>query len=451
MTGEYMNEGTPEDVTSIASRPPGNLHVQSKATSSMTVNTTNRHVAFFYSHNMLTANLRADIDKKWEACWPINEIRPLVLLDLTSYLLFLKEIEEKQLLPVKLTDASSPDIFVRSKERDELSWSRFKDLDPHDMHTLFIKEKGIPDLIKNYSRTNLRYSLFLKEPLLLVPTPGLLSNIVDIIKIMETQDSSTSAAIFEYLLHKSEVTAQNGQVYAPGYVVKLMVALTQPTPEDIIGDPSAGNGSLLVNSALYIMNKYSSIPNFKNDFTGHIYKGIESDLIQLRIGAMNMILHGIEDPKLDVLNVLSRANLSIRQQPSLILSNLFFEGHENKISATAETPQTDTRRQEILFLNLILKSLKHGGRAAVIIREILLYDNITEIKSIRQKIIDDFKLEAVISLPTTAGSLFSGACILTFSNHGATNTTDKVWLYKMEAGKEVINKRDENLLREGSA
>ena len=136
-------------------------------------------------------------------------------------------------------------------------------MDAQSMHQLFTKEKGIPDLIKNYGHTNLQYSLFVKEPLLLTPTARLLANMVDIIKIMEAEDSDTRAAIFEYLLNKAEIVGQNGQVYAPDYVVKLIVALMQPTPEDVIGDPSAGNGSFLVNSAMYIANKNSAaIPKF---------------------------------------------------------------------------------------------------------------------------------------------------------------------------------------------
>ncbi|MEP6947914.1 MAG: N-6 DNA methylase [Ginsengibacter sp.] len=447
MTGETINEGVSEEVASMAPKLLSKPHTQPKD-KSMAAPVLIKHPVFFYSFNMLTAELRADITKKWEACWPINTLRPLVLLDLISYLLFIKKIEEKQLITERRAETFL-DNLIPAKERDELCWSRFKDLDAQSMHRLFTKERGIPDSIKNYSLTNLQYSLFLKEPLLLTPTANLLANIVDIIKIMEAEDNDTRAAIFEYLLNKTEITAQNGQVYAPDYVVKLMVALMQPTPEDVIGDPSTGNGSFLVNSAMYIAGKNSSIiPNFKNDLSGDIYKGIESDLVQLRIGAMNMILHGIEDPKLEVLNVFSKANLSLRKQPTLILSNLFFEGVENKTTPRPNTPQTDTRRQEILFLNLILKSLKSGGRVAVIIREIILYDNITEIKTIRQKIIDENKLEAVITLPGKAGSLFSGACILIFSNPAGI-TTDKVWFYKMEAAKEGINKNNADPIHTG--
>ena len=417
MAGETSNESTSKEVTSITPKLLSNPHTPGKVIP-IASSVLPQRPAFLYSHIVLTAELRTNINKKWEACWPINMLRPLVLLDLISYLLFIKKLEERQLIAGWQTETFR-DNLILTGEKDELSWSRFKDMDAQSMHQLFTKEKGIADLIKNYGHTNLQYSLFVKEPLLLAPTAKLLANMVDIIKIMEAEDSDTRAAIFEYLLNKAEIVGQNGQVYAPDYVVKLIVALMQPTPEDVIGDPSAGNGSFLVNSAMYIANKNSTaIPNFKNDFVADIYKGIESDLIQLRIGAMNMILHGIEDPKLEGLNVFSKTNLSLREQPTLILSNLFFECTEDKMTAKANTVQTETRRKEIRFLNLILKSLKSGGRAAVIIREIILYDILTEIKTIRRQIIDDHNLEAVISLPGKAGSLFSGACILIFTKPG---------------------------------
>ena len=439
MAGNTSNETTSNEVASIAPKLLNNPHAPTKV-KPLDAPVIAQHPVFLSSLNKLTVELLTNINKKWEACWPINMLRPLVLLDLISYLLFIKKLEERQLIPGRRTETSR-DNLIPAKEKDELSWSGFKDMDAQSMHKLFTGEKGVTDLIKNYGHSTHTYSLFVKEPLLLTPTASLLANIMDIIRIMEAEDSDTRAAIFEYLLNKAEIAGQNGQVYAPDYVVKLIVAMMQPTPEDLIGDPSAGNGSFLVNCVMYIANKNSAaIPDFKNDFIANIYKGIESDLIQLRIGAMNMILHGIEDPKLECLNIFSRINLSLKEQPTLILSNLFFEGTEDMTAAKANALQPETRRPEIRFLKLILKTLKSGGRVAVIIREIILYDNITEIKTIRQQIIDEHKLEGVISLPGKAGSLFSGACILIFTKQ-ETNITDKVWFYKME-GKEGINKKD---------
>ena len=438
MTGESRNESASKESTLLPPKFLGNPPAPGKVIP-IDKSVLPQRQAFPYSHIVLTAELRTTIDKQWDACWPINMLRPLVLLDLISYLLFIKKLEEKELIGGK-QGATSIDNPMDTKEKNEPGWNRFRDMDAQSMHHLFAEEKGIPDIIKNYGRANLQYSLFVKEPLLLAPTAKLLANMMEIIKIMEEEDSDTRAAIFEYLLNKAEIVTQNGQVYAPDYVVKLIVALTQPTPEDLIGDPSVGNGSFLVNCAMYIVNKKpAAIPNFKTDLIADIYRGIESDLIQLRIGAMNMILHGIEDPKLEGINVLSKANLSLRKQPTLILSNLFFEATEDKMTPKTNTGQPEARSKEIRFLNIILKSLKSGGRAAIIIRDIILYDNITEIKTIRQQIIDEHRLEAVISLPGKAGSFFSGACILIFTKP-ESGSTDKVWFYKME-GKEGVNKK----------
>ena len=112
---------------------------------------------------MLSDELLANINQKWEACWPINMLKPLVLLDLISYLLFIKELKERQLLTGKAGEISGN--LIHAKELDELSWNGFKDMDAQSMHALFTKEKGLPDLIKSYGRTNLQYSLFVKEPL----------------------------------------------------------------------------------------------------------------------------------------------------------------------------------------------------------------------------------------------------------------------------------------------
>ena len=439
MTTKTGSVSASEEVTSIVSGLLSKANTPVKTTPPAT-SLTKKNPAFLYTQGMLTTELRTNIDKNWEACWPINSLRPLVLLDLISYLLFIKKIGEKKLMPARLFETFKDTLSI-IKENNELSWDRFKDMDPQGMHGLFTKEMGIPDLMKNYGNAKLMYSIFVKEPLLLAPTARLLSNMVDIIKIMEAENEVVRASVFEYLLNKAEIVAQNGQVYAPDYIVKLMVALMQPTSEDVIGDPSAGNGSFLVNSAMYIANKNAAaFSNFKNDAVANIYKGIECDLIQLRIGAMNMILHGIEDPKLEGLNLFSTANLSLREQQTLILSNLFFESTEDKMTGRPATMPAENTRPETRFLNLILKNLQRGGRGAVIIRETILYDNGTEIKAIRQQIIDDHKLEAVIFLPAKTGSLFSGAGILIFAKPESV-TTDKVWFYKMEpankANKEI--------------
>ncbi len=396
---------------------------------------------------MLTTELRKNIDEKWEDCWPLSTLRPIGILDLISYLFFLKKIDDNQLVREK-TAKSSKDDFFHLNQRNELRWRKFKDLEAQRMHDLFTMENGVLDLMQNYDSRYV-YHAFVKGNLLLVPTPKLLANSVDIIKIIEAEDGDTKSAISEYLLHKAEVTGQNGQVYLPAHIVKLIVSIAQPGPTDIIFDPSAGNGSLLVNCAMFISNKnpaYSK--NFKNDFSASLITGLEADATNLRIGAMNMMLHGIDNPQLKALDVFPPADVVITERPTLITGNLVFIVTEDKMTVEGDDLKAEATRKEIFYLDLILKNLHTGTRVAIIIPENILYNSAVEVKVIRQQIIDDCKLEAVISLADTTGSHFPGASILVFNKHEST-TTDKVWFYKTKLGKENERKnaKTENVVQ----
>jgi len=377
--------------------------------------------AILYAQAALSAELQAMINEKWDACWPVSTLRPLALLDLLCYLLFIQKLEEKRLITV--TPARSGENCAASP----LSWSGFKDLSAQELEKYFTGENGIIDLIKNYALTNLRYSAFLKGPLLLTPTARLLLNVRDIIKIMDAEGHVTKVALFEYLLHKVEIAAQNGQVYAPAKVVRLITELMQPREKDVVWDPSSGNGSFLVNSALYIRSINAGMNcNMEDDFSGHRYTGIDSDPVQLRIAAMNMILHGIEDPELRC-----NPNLSLCEQPTLVLSNLFFDGalHLKPLNESTSSPVKE--RPEIFLLKLILQTVKKGGRAAVIVKDYILSNYAEEIKTLRREIVENNNLQAVITLSNTGSSLFSGASVLIFSEANMEKK-DKVWFYKMK-------------------
>lgn len=388
---------------------------------------------------MLTTSLRSLTDDRWNAFWPVNELKPLVILDYVTYFLFIKKLDEQQLL-LESKRNSSGNTFLYSKENDELRWTQFKDMDPKNLYKLFTKEKGVLDFMNDYGQANHLYSIYLKEPLLITPTPKLLMNTVDFIKFMEAEDSMSHAAIYEYLLNKQEIAGQNGQVFAPDKIVKLLVALMKPNADDLVWDPSAGNGSLLVNSLKYIVNNHIASGNKSKIFADN-FKGIDFDLIQLRIAAMNMILNGINNPELEIVNIFQDPEFRPKRQPTLILSNLFFKESEDKLSVEKETKTEIGGRKEIGFLSLIIKNLKPGGRAAVIIPEKILYDNGTDALSIRQQIINEYSLDAVISLPGNAISLFSRASILII-NRSKSNVTDKVWYYKMKVDAAYMKDQD---------
>ncbi len=433
MAEKIGTAGTLKRVSPRSKKKSGEAKASHKIRSA-TPSTPKKTLDLFTCKEDLGNELRETIDKKWEACWPVSNLRPLAVLDLICYLLFIKLLEENELITLK------PNLKIkgdRAKPEDQLCWSIFKDLDGPALHNLFTTEKGIPDLINNYGRTNLQFSKFIREPLLLRPTARLLTNVVDIIKIMDEEGSAKRALIFEHLIGKVEIEAQNGQVYAPGNVVKLMVEMMQPTPGDSIWDPCAGNANFLIKCATHIkLRNSSAINNFNENFYAGICTGIETDPIQLRIGAMNMIIHSIENPKLDSQNILDEATNIEQGQASLIMSNLFFDDASGKTQIVANKLQGGNKRKEIQFLHLIVKYLKKGGRAAVLVPEYILYNNAPDIKAIRQLIIDEHKLEAIITLPHSAGKIFSGASILIIDD-STPGTTDEVWLYKMNAS---INK-----------
>lgn len=380
---------------------------------------------------MLIPELQKNIDEKWDACWPMSTLRPLVILDLLSYLFFFKKISEHLVTPDNNENKSNP-TFINPKEKKLINWDLLKVQEGPNMHFLFTGENGVIDFLKNYNRA-LPYSEFVKEDLLITPTPKLLINCVGIIKIIEEKDDKSKGEIFEYLLNKVEISGQNGQAYLPEYLIDLIISIIQPEENDWILDPSAGNASFLVRCAKYISDKNP----YRNNIDSKRLAGIESDPTNFRIGAMNMLLHGIYNPELKVLNSTASFSSINIEQLNVIVANLIFSASENKTSFEGDLIK-DATRKEVLYLNFILKNSKPGTRSAVIVPDTILYNNGTEFITLREEFIDHFKVEAVISLNDKNTSQFFGTSILIFSKE-ASVITDKVWFYKIEHCKKEIN------------
>lgn len=385
---------------------------------------------------MITASLPAITDR-WKAFWPINELRPLAVVDYISYFLLIKKLDDEQLIMERNGQGDDKSCVFLS-EHDELRWHNFNDMDARSLYTLFTKENGVFDFIQRYGQSDHLYSDYLKHPLLVAPTPNLVANTVDIIKLLESQDNITRAEIFEYFLYEQEVAGQNGQVFAPAKVIKLLVAMMNPTAGDIIWDPAVGNGSFLVNSVKYILNKKSG--GAANYIREANFQGTDFDPVLLRIAAVNMMLNGIDKPVLERVNIF-QDNFFLRERPTIILSNLFFKASEDKLTGSGTAVPGITGKKEIAFLQFILKNLKPGVRAAVIIPETILYDNAEDLISLRSEIINEQALDAVISLPAT-NSLFSGAAILILKKSNS-KVIDTVWFYKM---KDTVQLNQEDAL-----
>lgn len=378
---------------------------------------------------MLTRELQHTIDERWDACWPTSKLRPIVILDLVSYLFFIRKTSRE--LQRSEEPVGKPGYLLQgAKGREEIKADFFSDPENHNIYSLFASENGTIELEKEYAQHAV-YGSFFKSGLIMSPTPKLLENALGIIKIIEDAPDDLRGAVFEYLLSKTELVDPNGHAYPPEYLVELLVALTEPGENDFILDPSSGNGGLLVGCAKYINGINLKLLN-KNapHFDSQKLKGMESDITSLRIAAMNLMLHGINKPELKVLDIFSPLNSVTSADATVIIANLIFLPGENNRNVEVNTGGGIIRK-EIYYLDFILKNITNGTRCVVIVPDIILYQIATEFVAIRQALIENYKLDAVISIEEKRFTLFNAAGILVFSKK-ISSATDKVWFYKLK-------------------
>ncbi|MGN6249215.1 MAG: HsdM family class I SAM-dependent methyltransferase [Ginsengibacter sp.] len=371
---------------------------------------------------MLTPQLQKRIDEKWNNCWPVSDLRPLALLDLVSYLFFIKKLDDWELIHPKVK-AAAPENFIFTNEIETFTWSKLQTLNARQIQQLFNKENGVIDLMNNYAQLNGLFSDFFKAPLLIEPTPKLIFNSIEIINIIETSDKVSQGAIIEYLFSKSKITAQNGHEFLPEPISKLLVSIAEPFSNDVVLDPCVGNGSLLINSYRYISenNKLAKTTGF-NHLNELKISGLETDLVQLRLAGINMVLHGIKNPKIHFAPAKEK---NIGHKPTLIISNLLFSSTEGITEKNTESLKLE---RENSLLNEILESLDSSGRAIVLVPQPILNSDNPAIIKTRKHIVENFNLEGVITLAPKSDSMFSNACILVFNR--LRSTTSDVWFYK---------------------
>jgi len=401
---------------------------------------------------MLTQTLKSQIDKIWTTFWSGGIANPLTVIEQITYLLFIRRLDELQtrdekkaaLLGVPLTNP------IYKLEEQQLRWSVFKDMDAETMFEQFRKIDGVFDFMKNRGAANGSvFNKYMKGATFMIPTPRLLQLVVDLLSDVEMNDRDTKGDVYEYLLSKIATAGTNGQFRTPRHIIRMMVEMTNPTPEDIICDPAAGSSGFLVKAAEYIFEKTPGIlnnPETRKRYEGEMFLGMEFDATMIRIGAMNLLLHGIENPQLFDVDALSEANSTFKDKATLILANPPFKGsldHDavaSNLLSVVKTPKT-----ELLFLALTLRGLKVGGRAAVIVPDGVLFGSSNAHKKIRQEILDNNQLTGVVSMPSGVFKPYAGVstAVLLFTKTEAGGT-DKVWFYDMKAdGRSLDDKRQE--------
>ncbi len=391
---------------------------------------------------MLTSNLKKDLDENWNNCWPVSNLRPVAILDLISYIFFLKKLDDGDLIAANLPSLKSGH-FIFTKEVEEFTWTTMRDMDASAIHHLFTRRFGIMELLKEYGHSGFLYSSYLKTPLLLKPTAKLLLNVIQIVNLIESSDTTTQSAMIEYVFGKAEKAGKEPQ-FIPQFISRLMISIAEPRTDDIICDFSAGNGSLLINAAEYLKN---DSPHLKYDLSSML-KGLESNPCLLRITAMRLMLHGIKEP--DV-HAFTSTEVSFTKKTTLFISSLLPGPDEDYITTDDVTAKSENMQTEIILLNNILKNMEAGSRAVVMVQENLLKTILPEVQDIRKEMVDNTVLEGVIHLFPHSKS-YAAAGILIF-NKKRSETTGKVWFCKMEKPKksrtinETINNEDQEKVR----
>lgn len=390
---------------------------------------------------MLTGDQRTQIDKIWNAFWTGGISNPLTVIEQITYLLFIKRLDDIQLVKEqKATYTGKPvESPIYQPEQQHLRWSRFRHLDPEELFALFTQPDGVFAFMRSLGNVEgTAYNRFMKGATFMIPTPRLLTQVVDLLSDVRMEDRDTKGDVYEYLLAKIATAGQNGQFRTPRHIIKLMVELMRPTPDDIVCDPSSGSCGFLVGAAEYIHHHYADEffkPEFRQRFNTEMFLGMEFDATMIRIGAMNLMLHGIEQPNLIDVDALSEANVGFTDRATLVLANPPFKGSLDHEAVEKRVLQTvNTKKTELLFLALMLRGLKVGGRAAVIVPDGVLFGSSKAHQQIRQVIIDRHQLQGVISMPGGVFKPYAGVstAILIFTKTNAGGTGN-VWFYDMRA------------------
>lgn len=400
---------------------------------------------------MLDAKLKSQIDKIWSDFWTGGVSNPMSVIEQFTYLLFLKRLDDTQLNKEKKANLTKTDVVdpIFTKEQTELRWSSFKNADPEIMFRLFQKEDGVFDFMKNVGVKGSVFAQHMKGASFMIPTPKLLDSVVQQVDKIEMSGRDTKGDLYEYLLSKLSTSGTNGQFRTPRHIIKMMVDMSEPTRDDVICDPSCGTAGFLVAAGEYFHENFQDLfvdKDFIKHFNTDMFNGVEFDPTMLRIAAMNLQLHGIEKPNLIAKDSLSESNADMTDKFSLILANPPFKGSlDYDVVESSLLQSVKTKKTELLFLALMLRSLKIGGRCAVIIPDGVLFGASKAHKQIRQEIIEKQKLEAVISMPSGVFKPYAGvSTAILFFTKTESGGTDNVWFYDMQAdGYSLDDKRTE--------
>lgn len=410
---------------------------------------------------MITGDIKNRIDSIWDTYWVGGITNPMSVLEQMTYLFFMKMIDDAQLkkeaeaniLGVKITNPTFKDGMWHNPDTDSdvpynnLRWHVFKNMEATQMFNTIRNDAF--SFIKNLNEgKSSAYSRFMRDAVFLIQNPRTLTKIVDGVDALDMNNRDAMGDVYEYILGKMAASGNNGQFRTPRHIIRMMVELMQPTLNDEICDPAMGSAGFIVESAKYIADNYKQELLKKDNakrFKGSMFHGFDTDSTMLRIGAMNLMLHGVEEPDVAYRDSLSSSN-NDTEKYTLCLANPPFAGSVDSEDINKSLLAiTNTKKTELLFVSLFIRMLQTGGRCASIVPDGVLFGNSNAHVALRKELVDNHHLKAIISMPSGVFQPYSGVstAILIFTKTGAGGT-DKVWFYDMKAdGYSLDQKRTE--------
>ncbi len=409
---------------------------------------------------MITGEIKSRIDSIWDTFWTGGITNSITILEQMTYLFFMKMLDDAQ--KTKEANASIMGVAVKDPTfregmwhnpdtdadvpYDSLRWSVFKNKDVEEMYRIVSRDAFA--FIKNLGDgKDSSYSRFMANATFLLQNPRTLAKVVDGIDGLDMNNRDTMGDVYEYILGKMAASGNNGQFRTPRHIIKMMVEMMQPTLHDTICDPAMGSAGFIVESAKYIQEHYKS-ELLKRGNADHyksgLLHGFDTDSTMLRIGAMNLMLHGVDNPDVEYKDSLSTDNTD-ENRYSLCLANPPFAGSlDYEAVSKSLLAITKTKKTELLFMALFVRMLQLSGRCASIVPDGVLFGTSTGHMAIRKEIVDNQRLQAVISMPSGVFKPYAGVstAILIFTKTNAGGT-DKVWFYDMKAdGFSLDDKRN---------
>ncbi|MBK1717262.1 type I restriction-modification system subunit M [Thiocystis violacea] len=407
---------------------------------------------------MLTGDIRNQVDQIWNAFWSGGVSNPLSVIEQITYLLFIKRLDDLHTLEESKAETlglpMARRIFPKGGDDkgclyEDMRWSRFKHFEPREM--MAVVDEHVFPFLRNLGTEGSSYGRHMRDARLGFSNPALLAKVVEMVDKMPMEDRDTKGDLYEYMLGKIASAGQNGQFRTPRHIIQLMVELVAPTPDDVLCDPAAGTCGFLVAAGEYLREQHPAL--FRNEqqrrhFHEGLFHGYDFDPTMLRIGAMNMTLHGVENANITYRDSLAQDHTADAGTYSLVLANPPFAGSLDYESTAKDLQKiVKTKKTELLFLALFLRLLKTGGRAAVIVPDGVLFGSSKAHQALRRMLVEDHKLDAIVKLPSGVFRPYAGVstAILFFTKTGVGGT-DQVWFYDLQADGYSLDDKRTNLL-----